>query len=174
MGYVPSSYNGLLIPDGNEEPDVPADLAEFEKNMKGRLTQPFSSWQARDTAVNALTASQRRGAITFVDDAGWAGNDGQINRPFSMRGVTFVSGTKSVGTNSVGLFSISHELEVEDLHVECQHLYGPGADAALARASVKIREKQMNNVIFWLIDTTTGNGIANESLFVQYRFEKYT
>lgn len=181
MGYNSSGpWEQELVPDGDASGNLPAHFQKAAESRRGRTVQSFASTAARDAAFAGLTSAQKKGAISFVDGAGWFGYTGSAWRPFSMEGYTFQSGLANVVTNSVGLFSIDHTLGVTNCDVKLTHVYGGPAGAAdniMDRVKYSVREYQFNRVVCHAEDVQIPQNVAaalvNAALIVSYRIEKH-
>ena len=180
MGYNSSGpYERELVPDGDASGDMSAHFQKQSESRRGRTIQPFASTAARDAAFAGLTSDQKKGAISFVDGAGWFGFTGSVWRPFSMEGYTFQHGLANVATDGNGLFSIDHTLGQTNVGAQLTPVYGGPAGAAeniMDRVKLAVREFQFNRVVCHAQDVQVSPGTAGAlkgaGLIVSYRFER--
>lgn len=180
MGYNPSGpWERESVPDGDASGDMVAHFQKQSESRRGRTVQPFASTAARDAAFAGLTSDQKKGAISFVDGAGWFGFTGSAWRPFSMEGYTFQHGLANVVTDENGLFGINHTLGATNVGIQLTPVYGGPAGAAedvMDRVKLEVREFQYNGVICHATDVQVGPGVGaplrKSALIVSYRIER--
>lgn len=66
MGYVstPGNQFGSVIPDANEDPNLPADLLAIAKAIEKRVVGIYATNAARDTATTAIGPTE--GMMCYV------------------------------------------------------------------------------------------------------------
>ena len=80
MGYVgtPGGQFGSVIPDANEDPNLPQDLLAIAKAIEKRVMGVYATTGARDTAAAAMgpvegmfAFVQSNNSVYFYDGAAW-------------------------------------------------------------------------------------------------------
>jgi hypothetical protein len=73
MGYVstPGNQFGTLIPDANEDPNIPADLLALSKAIEKRVMGVYATTSARDTLTAAMGPVEGMFAFVQADNSVW-------------------------------------------------------------------------------------------------------
>jgi hypothetical protein len=110
MGYVgtPGGQFGTVVPDANEDPNLPQDLLALAKAVEKRVVAIYSTGPVRDAAMTAMGPVE--GMICFVQSNNhlyfWDGSAWQTITPPDVPAITSGTAAPSGGANGDVYFRV--------------------------------------------------------------------